>query len=457
MAGFRALRGRSHASRGYHVDRCRAFAARSAPAATSTRSSARDRRRRRHRRLACATNPGSPVRSPPIGTVLPRLHPVGAADRSAAGDGGRGHHRRPARHQRPALGHRLVRAQRLPRLDQHGRATRRTQAGSEPSCARFGPRRTLRGATGAAAGRRGGPSAARRRARRGSSPGSSTPSTTTRSGRRFAASRRWIAHEIPVLLLGGWQDLFLEQTLAQYQRLRERGVPVAVTIGPWNHTQLMTKAAPRSCANRWAGWTRTWQSNARWRAQRRCASTSTARRLEGPGRLAARDARARAAISARRRLGRPVRTRTRMRPRRRSPIDPADPTPTIGGRLSVAGGRLPQRHAGWPSARDVLTLHRSTRCRRTSMSSEAPIVRTVALVRQALQRPVRRVSEVDVRGPVPQRERRISPVCDTSLRAPCALSWMRSRTGSAPDHASGCWSPVDRIRGSPATSAPESR
>ena len=50
--------------------------------------------------------------------------------------------------------------------------------------------------------------------------------------------------QIPVLLLSGWQDLFLEQTLAQYQRLRERGVPVAVTMGPWTHTELMTKGAP---------------------------------------------------------------------------------------------------------------------------------------------------------------------------------------------------------------------
>ena len=50
--------------------------------------------------------------------------------------------------------------------------------------------------------------------------------------------------QIPVLLLGGWQDLFLEQTLVQYQRLRERGVPVTVTIGPWTHTQVMTKGAP---------------------------------------------------------------------------------------------------------------------------------------------------------------------------------------------------------------------
>jgi len=50
--------------------------------------------------------------------------------------------------------------------------------------------------------------------------------------------------QIPVLLFGGWQDLFLEQTLAQYRRLREREVPVAVTIGPWSHAQMMTKAAP---------------------------------------------------------------------------------------------------------------------------------------------------------------------------------------------------------------------
>jgi putative CocE/NonD family hydrolase len=50
--------------------------------------------------------------------------------------------------------------------------------------------------------------------------------------------------QIPVLLLSGWQDLFLEQTLAQYQRLREREVPVAVTMGPWTHTEMMTKGGP---------------------------------------------------------------------------------------------------------------------------------------------------------------------------------------------------------------------
>lgn len=47
--------------------------------------------------------------------------------------------------------------------------------------------------------------------------------------------------QVPVLLIGGWQDLFLQQTLEQYRRLRDRGVDVAVTVGPWTHTQLITQ------------------------------------------------------------------------------------------------------------------------------------------------------------------------------------------------------------------------
>jgi uncharacterized protein len=48
--------------------------------------------------------------------------------------------------------------------------------------------------------------------------------------------------QVPVLLLGGWQDIFLEQTLQQYGHLRSRGIDVALTIGPWTHTQLVSKA-----------------------------------------------------------------------------------------------------------------------------------------------------------------------------------------------------------------------
>lgn len=49
--------------------------------------------------------------------------------------------------------------------------------------------------------------------------------------------------EVPVLLLSGWQDVFIEQTLEQYAQLRRRDVPVAMTIGSWTHAQMLTAGA----------------------------------------------------------------------------------------------------------------------------------------------------------------------------------------------------------------------
>jgi putative CocE/NonD family hydrolase len=49
--------------------------------------------------------------------------------------------------------------------------------------------------------------------------------------------------DAPVMLVGGWQDLFLQQTLEQYETLRDRGVDVALTVGPWTHAEILTKGA----------------------------------------------------------------------------------------------------------------------------------------------------------------------------------------------------------------------
>ncbi|MFF7314660.1 CocE/NonD family hydrolase [Streptomyces sp. NPDC008137] len=46
---------------------------------------------------------------------------------------------------------------------------------------------------------------------------------------------------VPVRLTAGWQDLFVNQTLRQYQALRTRGVDVSLTVGPWTHNELATK------------------------------------------------------------------------------------------------------------------------------------------------------------------------------------------------------------------------
>lgn len=47
---------------------------------------------------------------------------------------------------------------------------------------------------------------------------------------------------VPILVQSGWHDLFLPQSLEQYQVLAERGSPVALTIGDWTHSQTLSKA-----------------------------------------------------------------------------------------------------------------------------------------------------------------------------------------------------------------------
>lgn len=59
--------------------------------------------------------------------------------------------------------------------------------------------------------------------------------------------------QVPVLLVGGWQDIFLRQTLQQYRQLRGRGVDVALTVGPWTHTQLLTTGLS-TCARESLDW-----------------------------------------------------------------------------------------------------------------------------------------------------------------------------------------------------------
>ena len=47
--------------------------------------------------------------------------------------------------------------------------------------------------------------------------------------------------DVPVLLQDGWQDLFVEPMLEQYECLRRRGVEVGLTIGPWTHVGAATQ------------------------------------------------------------------------------------------------------------------------------------------------------------------------------------------------------------------------
>jgi putative CocE/NonD family hydrolase len=60
---------------------------------------------------------------------------------------------------------------------------------------------------------------------------------------RYRATRALETSTVPTLLIGGWQDWFLEQTLQQYSSLRKRGVDVGLTVGPWAHLTLDTAIA----------------------------------------------------------------------------------------------------------------------------------------------------------------------------------------------------------------------
>ncbi|WP_199511655.1 CocE/NonD family hydrolase [Nucisporomicrobium flavum] len=51
---------------------------------------------------------------------------------------------------------------------------------------------------------------------------------------------------VPVLLISGWQDLFLDQTLTQYETLQPRGADVSLLVGPWTHLGVATKGTTRT-------------------------------------------------------------------------------------------------------------------------------------------------------------------------------------------------------------------
>ena len=141
---------------------------------------------------------------------------------------------------------------------------------------------------------------------------------------------------VPTLLVGGWQDLFLEQTLEQYRALAARGVPTRLILGPWAHVDAAVRSGPAFAeslawldrhvgqepedpkpghsARSWVGGTREWREITDWPP----AGPAPRRWYLGPdGTLATHEPASGADVS----FG----------------YDPADPTPSVGGAtLSLA-------------------------------------------------------------------------------------------------------------------------
>ncbi|AUG80837.1 Peptidase S15 [Kitasatospora sp. MMS16-BH015] len=144
---------------------------------------------------------------------------------------------------------------------------------------------------------------------------------------------------VPVALVSGWYDVTLDQTLAQYHRLRRAGVQTSLLLGPWTHNSALQQGWPEvfretlawlrahlcedgaglraDPVRAWMGGSEEWCELAEWPEGAR--DTGGARWFPGPdGSLGASPETG--AVSFR--------------------YDPADPTPSVGGQLlSPRGGR----------------------------------------------------------------------------------------------------------------------
>jgi uncharacterized protein len=52
--------------------------------------------------------------------------------------------------------------------------------------------------------------------------------------------------QIPTYNIGGWYDIFLGDTIANYQAMRSQGAPAKLLIGPWSHSELGGRVGERN-------------------------------------------------------------------------------------------------------------------------------------------------------------------------------------------------------------------
>ena len=219
------------------------------------------------------------------------------------------------------------------------------------------------------------------------------PDTSDPFWDRYRWPRALEESRVPVLLIGGWQDIFLEQTLEQYRALRDRDVDVALTIGPWTHSHMIGKAAPTLLREslHWLGrhvagqpaparsrvrvavtGERTWLELPDWPP----ATTETTLHLTDASRL--------------------IEIATAEATSSTFVFDPHDPTPTLGGRLlSPSSGR--RRDDRLVRRDDVLSFTTEP------LSTDLSVYGAPAVVLAHRADPVHadlfvRISEVDTRG-----------------------------------------------------------
>ena len=159
---------------------------------------------------------------------------------------------------------------------------------------------------------------------------------------------------VPTLLVSGFHDFFAEQTMRQYQVLRQRGVTAGLTVGPWTHMNVDmgvairetlawldsfaagNGAAPSPRPSRvrvWVSGAEQWKELPDWPP---AGTVATTLHLRAGGRLTAEQP-GDDDVSA-------------------FTYDPADPTPSVGGRVMSlrSGGSLD--NSALEARGDVLTF-----------------------------------------------------------------------------------------------------
>lgn len=143
--------------------------------------------------------------------------------------------------------------------------------------------------------------------------------------------------DVAILLQGGWQDVFTNDTIAQFQRLNKRGSTVAMTVGPWNHLESGSGEGvlketlewlDKYLAKRKTGGVRpasirvnvTGANEWRWLSSWPPATKPLELHLGSQGRLG--------------------REQSEKTDESSFDFDPHDPTPTVGGSLLFAGGTV---------------------------------------------------------------------------------------------------------------------
>ncbi|MFJ6562460.1 CocE/NonD family hydrolase [Streptomyces sp. NPDC091412] len=159
---------------------------------------------------------------------------------------------------------------------------------------------------------------------------------------------------VPTSLITGWHDALVDQTFAQYERLRRSGCRTALLVGPWTHTSALQQ-----------GWPEMFAESLAWLRAHLCGDSSglrpTAVRVHIGGEDAWRDLDDWPADPATTTwFPTPDGHLTRQAPTDSGPLasfryDPADPTPSLGGPL-LSRGAGPRDNSGLEARDDVLTF-----------------------------------------------------------------------------------------------------